>query len=352
LSTSAKKEIEAAGISVLAVARERRIGAHLLGRYSGRMNSFLPSERPFAEILASARRFQPDVVVADGVDLTLPARHLASMLGVKLAYRSQNVEHAYWREQGRLARGRARLPFSLGNRGFARAERELRDTADLVMDISEEDRLWWPATSGRGNAVVVPPVWLPSTPQSLTTTPTWDVSFTGGLSAPNNVEGLRWLRQLVWPVLVSRLGRQPRVLIAGSHPQDEAREIAASMGATLIPNPDSLDSLRRDSRVLVNPVRFSSGVNIKMIEMLAIGRPIISTMAGVRGLPEELRRLVCVADTAEGFAEAILTASSQDLSEFRLAASAALERHCGLSVLYPLMDLASQAAVSREKVNR
>jgi hypothetical protein len=303
--------------------------------------SFMPDASALGHMVATTARFRPHLVLADGLEVSLPARHLAQVTGAPLAYRSQNVEHVYWREQGRLARGKARLPFILGQRGLANAEQELRGAAALVLDIGQEDLDWWTGRAGCGNAVLMPPLWLEA-PEEATAPISenrWDISFTGGLYAPNNVDGLRWFVREVLPRLNRKLARQPRIAFAGSSPNEEVLALTALANIECVANPDSLLPIRMSSRMLINPVRHSSGVNIKMIEMLAAGRPIASTSAGVRGLPVTVRTLVSVADDADGFAEATAHALGSRSFDGQ-AARDALRAYCGLSTLDPLVALA------------
>ena len=76
------------------------------------------------------------------------------------------------------------------------------------------------------------------------------------------------------------------------------------------------------------PIRFGSGVKIKLVEGLAEGLPGVATPAGAEGLvplpPEVLR----IAGTAEDFAEALAaTLDDPDPAATRAAARAAAATH-------------------------
>jgi hypothetical protein len=60
--------------------------------------------------------------------------------------------------------------------------------------------------------------------------------------------------------------------------------------------------------VLVNPVRTGSGTHVKAIEMLMTSAPIVTATQGTCGMPEPLKRLFRVADSADGFAEQVFEA--------------------------------------------
>jgi glycosyltransferase involved in cell wall biosynthesis len=95
-------------------------------------------------------------------------------------------------------------------------------------------------------------------------------------------------------------------LVAGFAPDDEVRALVArSPGVQLMPDPPDVWPLYASARVLVNPARSGSGVNIKSVEMLQMGVPIVSTPVGVGGLPEEIRAQFVVAGDAASFAQKI-----------------------------------------------
>jgi hypothetical protein len=70
--------------------------------------------------------------------------------------------------------------------------------------------------------------------------------------------------------------------------------------------PDADDFYAR-ANVLVNTIKTGSGVQVKSLEMLMTDAPIVSTMQGVRGLPESVKQQFNICDTAQEFATAIIS---------------------------------------------
>jgi glycosyltransferase involved in cell wall biosynthesis len=76
-----------------------------------------------------------------------------------------------------------------------------------------------------------------------------------------------------------------------------------------------------NSDVCIVPLRFESGTRFKILEAGASGTPVVSTTLGAEGLPVESGRHLLIADTAEGFAEAIVRV----IRDRTLAASLSIE---------------------------
>jgi glycosyltransferase involved in cell wall biosynthesis len=105
------------------------------------------------------------------------------------------------------------------------------------------------------------------------------ILFVGG-RAPHNVDAVRFLCADVIP----RLPPRAHLLVAG----DCGEAVGAGLPGRIhrlgfIPD---LQSLWAAADVAVNPVAFGSGSNLKLIEYLAVGLPVVTTPIGLRGYEE------------------------------------------------------------------
>ncbi len=258
--------------------------------------------------MAQVKKFQPEAIWLDGLWPGAFARYLSDDMGLPYFYRSHNVEHRYMARQASLARTftyRMRLQLALV--GLESFERSVLMGATDVFDISVDDlRFWQRQGLKRGH-------WLPPITQFPSGTASevelrYDAVFVGNLHTPNNVDGLRWLMVEVWPKVVAQRP-QAGLLISGSAPADEIVALVdATPGVHMLANPVDVWPVYGSARVLVNPMRHGSGVNIKSVEMLQLFAPIVSTSVGVGGLPDDIKAQFHVADDASAFAAAIVKA--------------------------------------------
>ncbi|MBN8919876.1 MAG: glycosyltransferase [Rhizobiales bacterium] len=255
------------------------------------------------DVLAAAKRFEPDAVWLDGLHGAVTARALAAALGVPLFYRSHNVEFLYRRTQAqRATRLRDRIAWRLAGFRLEALEVAVQRKANLVFDISADDLAYWRSRGITHNR------WLPTllaAPPSTSGPKTWDLVYLGNLNTPNNLEGLRWFLHEVLPRL--RDARPDITLrIAGSQPDARFRQEAAASGIDLRENPPDAHAVLAEGRVLFNPVLAGSGLNVKSVEMLFHDAPVVSTPAGVRGLPDDIRAEFHIAAAPEDFARRCL----------------------------------------------
>lgn len=300
--------------------RARRI-AHL-PRHPSYIASRIPPPDQLEPLIARIRDFAPDLVWLEGVHPSWLGLELKRRLGVPLIYRAHNIEFRYVAQQARLARPiRLKLALSAGTWGLERAERALHDAADYVFDISSDDLAWW---HGQG---LDKSEWLATqADQAVRATASIpveardiDLLFAGSLSSPNNVAGLEWYLDEVHPLLAASDGPMPSLTVAGRRPSSALAARLGTAGARLIADPADMVPLFARARVMLNPILHGSGVNIKTIDMLATGRPVVTTPMGARGLPAEVVAELDVAETPELFAQAIRKRLAQTASVNRQA---------------------------------
>lgn len=256
---------------------------------------------PLRDVRRWVQRLDIDAILLDGLYGGEIAKMLLREQRVPLLYRSHNVEHVYMKGQYRRERSLSRRVGLAANLLHLRAfEMEIMTAAFRVFDISIDDARFW-ANGGVTRAIEwVPPIVDIACDSQLQKD--IDVLFFGNLHTPNNVQALRWFVLEVLPKCV--LVRT--VVLAGSNPVSAVRDLAhVDPRIELKENPGSMVGLIERSKVLVNPTQFSSGINIKSVEMLFSDACLVSTSAGVKGLPAEVQRCFYVHDEAGRFADSV-----------------------------------------------
>ena len=179
----------------------------------------------------------------------------------------------------------------------------------LLLNADEAALLTQRTGSPLGRIHCVPPlIAIPATAERRqTATPTF--VFLGDLSLAHNDDALRWFLQTVWPTVLARLpAARLLVLGRGAGPQllAQAAELADSVSIDGYV-PDLGDALGR-AVAMLNPLRFGSGIKLKVIEALGRSLPVVSTPIGADGIasgpgtgiligqePAELADLLCSA---------------------------------------------------------
>ena len=225
------------------------------------------------------------------------------------------------------------------------AEALLLAGAALVIAIQHDEAAAVRRMLPAGRSVLVAPM-------AIDTVPLAQAGEGGGLmfvgsSASANVDGLLWFLADVWPgILAQRPGT--KLTVAGS----VCTTIAPTPGVTLRGRVPDLAPLYRRADVVISPLRFGSGLKVKLIEAMAHGKPVVATTVTAQGVAHLLEGAVALADTPEGFASEILNLLDQPLvrASRAEAALAVARRSFSTSAAYGgvLDHLRAQHAAAKE----
>jgi hypothetical protein len=279
------------------------IGRFLDPHFPGTVRNRMWNSCALKDILASAVRFGPDAVVADGSMVGGAALQLVNawQRPIPFLVRSHNIEFEHCRMLGRNeSRLLTRLAYGVEAMRYGRFERSLLQRADHVFHASYDDFRYWDSVRFANQSWLPPIITWPQSGTPSTIKP-FDVVYLGNLGSAHKLASLLWFLRKIRPLLPPSL----RVAIGGADPPPHFAAVCREHHCEYVGNVESAAKFLAQGKVLINPVRESCGLNIKMAEMLYARVPIVSTPEGIRGHPENIRRWIHVATTPEEYACAI-----------------------------------------------
>ncbi len=130
------------------------------------------------------------------------------------------------------------------------------------------------------------------------------VLFFGLLSTFPNLDGVSFFLREIWPAIAARRPLA-RCKIVGRQPPASLLELAGPR----IEITGFVEDLRphlASAAVLVVPLRLGGGTRLKIVEGMAMGRPIVSTSLGAEGIEAVPEREILIADQPLEFAAAVV----------------------------------------------
>lgn len=233
---------------------------------------------------------------------------VAQGLGLPAVLRQHNLEGAYHRSLAAGTPGPRGLVLGVEARRIERDERRLERATWLraVADISATDAA---ARRARGatNALHVPPFAHDASLLSLVRSPaaTPRFLFIGALDVATNTDALEWVLAGVLPAVRAQV--PDAVLdVVGRGPSPELRRRLEQLpGVALHADVPDIRPFLAQATVAINPAVSGSGVNIKLVDYLQAGVPVVSTTLGAQGLGLADGDGLAVRDDAPGFAAAV-----------------------------------------------
>jgi glycosyltransferase involved in cell wall biosynthesis len=125
------------------------------------------------------------------------------------------------------------------------------------------------------------------------------IVFTGQMDYAPNIDAVRWFAGEVMPMLPSA-----RFAIVGRKPPEAVLRLAGARTTITGAVPD-VRSWLAAADVVAAPLRIARGIQNKVLEAMAMARPVVASPSAFEGIEAEPGRHLIVADEAEAQAEAI-----------------------------------------------
>jgi glycosyltransferase involved in cell wall biosynthesis len=145
------------------------------------------------------------------------------------------------------------------------------------------------------------------------------VLFEGTMHWPPNVDAVRFFCREVLP-LVRREVPDAEFRIAGAKPTREVLALARMPGVSVLGFVDDMRPHVRDAAVCVVPLRAGAGMRVKILNELAMGRPVVSTTLGAEGIDVTHEESILLADEPPGFARCVVRVMTDEPLWTKLAA--------------------------------
>ena len=134
----------------------------------------------------------------------------------------------------------------------------------------------------------------------------YQIIYVGSLGHYPNVDAIRWFVSEVFPKIQEALP-QAVVKIVGSGNPSGIEDIRHHPGVVYVGPVEDVRPYLRESTVFVAPVRLGSGMKGKVLEALAMSKPMVATSVATRGIPVVSGRDLIIADEASDFAGGVIS---------------------------------------------
>lgn len=221
----------------------------------------------------------------------------------KIVLRVHNIEHQIWE---RLADNESnpvrKFIYKKNMQQLRRVERHILKQVDGYLTISEPDYEYFNQTSPNVAGMVIPfgidldhydpeDDYIPSDEPTL--------FHLGSMNWSPNVEGVEWFLDEVWPEIYEQHPELTFTIAGYGIPESiSSRKDEGVIIAGAVPSANEF-MLAHD--LMVVPLLSGSGIRIKIVEAMALGKVVITTTVGAQGLDAENGKHLFIADTPEEF---------------------------------------------------
>jgi polysaccharide biosynthesis protein PslH len=132
------------------------------------------------------------------------------------------------------------------------------------------------------------------------------IVFVGRMDYHANVEGVRWFCRDVWPRIRAH---RPGALfqIVGGYPVPAISRLVRAGEIEVTGFVTDVRPYVKHASVVVVPLRVGGGTRLKILEALAMSKPLVSTTVGAEGIEAVPDRDLVIADRPEEFADEVVS---------------------------------------------
>ena len=260
----------------------------------------------FAQRLAAIlQQEQFDVIHVESIFLTPYVALIRKYSQAKIILRAHNVEHLIWKHVAQSTRSYLKRWYlkhlSLTLRAY---ELEHLNDYDGIVCITQGDAEYFKANGCRRPITSIPfGITIPERQGSPDIPESNSLYHIGAMDWMPNQESITWLLDNVWPV-VHREVPQARLYLAGRKMPERLMQ-AHIDGVTVVGEvPDAMRFIA-GKQINVVPLLSGSGIRVKIIEAMSMGKAVVTTTVGARGIDYTDGENLLIANTPTEFSRQI-----------------------------------------------
>lgn len=245
-----------------------------------------------------------DIVHIESIFLTPYVSTIRKHSDARIILRAHNVEHHIWRQLSE----REPKPFKRWylkhlSMALEHYEREHINDYDGVICITDNDSDAFKQMGCRRPTVTVPFAISPHLRQDDAFVEPMSLFHIGSMDWKPNIEAIDWFLANVWPLLHSEMP-QVKLYLAGRHMPHRLLECSCD-GVSVVGEVDDAAAFMSSKAVNIVPLLSGSGIRVKILEAMSMGKPVVATSVAARGINYTDGQDILIADTPAQFVSQI-----------------------------------------------
>lgn len=245
-----------------------------------------------------------DIIHFDGLQITIYLDVVRQYSKAACVMRAANVEHKIW--EG-LAKNETNI---LKKWYLKKAAHQLKayelatiKKLDGLITVSIEDKEFF-IQNGFDKSINIAYTGFDITQLPPVTTIENCIYHIGAMDWMPNIEGLRWFMKEVWPLVHS----QKPYFILHLAGKNMGEEFYQYQNLNVKNHGQVFNAMEfvADKSTLIVPLFSGSGMRVKTVEAMAMGKCIIGTEMAAQGLPSDVKKYLIIVNSAQEFAEKII----------------------------------------------
>ncbi len=242
-----------------------------------------------------------DIVQLEGLYVCPYIPVIRKYSDAKIVYRAHNIEHEIWERTAAISSGFRKFYLNILASRIKIFEKKFINEYDLLVPITERDRIILDKM-GNTRPTHVSPTGI-DTKQLIPHAKNLEypsVFHIGSLDWAPNQEGLLWFVEKCWPKIHVKYPHL-KFYVAGRKAPDWLIRRFNLPNIVFMGEVSDAYQFINSKAIMVVPLFSGSGMRIKIIEGMALGKPIVTTPIGTEGISTQSEKNIIIADNEHEF---------------------------------------------------
>jgi len=254
---------------------------------------------------------QYDIVILESLYVTKYSSIIRENTTAKVIYRAHNIEYEIWENNAKQEKGIKKSYLILLAKRLKQFEKKIINQFDGIAAITENDHQKL-IQMGCRIPIEVFPFGIDVKKYEITSHPkSISIFHIGSMDWSPNEVGIKWFLDNVWN-LISNQFPEVKLNLAGKNMPKwllEHRQKNVIINGEVA---DAIDFMHQNT-IMIVPLFVGSGMRIKIIEAMALGKVIIATTIAAEGISYKVNENIIIANTANEFIAAITNCLTNDI---------------------------------------
>jgi len=259
---------------------------HLVTRRSYNLSRFYKKSIS-NELIQMLKTKSYDIILFETLYMTIYLDDIKRHCDAKLVLRSHNLEYEIWQNLAHYSEGIKKVYFKACAKGLLKHELNQFDKLDLLIPISETDSIKYEKLGYSGVRETIPVgVELISNKQDKDIrSQIKRIGYIGSLDWKPNLEGLNWFFDKIWNKI---LQAYPDVEfhLAGRNLEKD-NPIVRQKNLVYHGEIEDAQAFIADLDIILVPLMSGSGIRVKILESMSLGKLVMATDKALEGIPVE-----------------------------------------------------------------
>jgi glycosyltransferase involved in cell wall biosynthesis len=245
-----------------------------------------------------------DLIICESLYTSMYLDIIRKYSKAPVIYRSHNIEQKIWELHAQNAANPLKKAYlKLLHRRIKHYEDQTVTKFDSILAINEDEASYFRQLPGNP-AVVTVPVGMATTQTDLHCTEKVSSFFhLGSMDWTPNQEGIRWFIEQVWPAIHTSFP-QATLQLAGRKMPEWLAQLNQPQ-VTIHGEVSDAHEFIRNQEVMVVPLFSGSGLRVKILEAMALGKTVVCTSTAAAGIPFTAGKELLIANTPAAFIDTL-----------------------------------------------